>query len=77
MYKFKTILKLLFVCGCAVRWERTLGSIIRHKNQSMTPEAVRDKWDQICDFTNATKPATIQGKYRYGLWITNYVSFVD
>ncbi|TSL10178.1 Peroxisomal multifunctional enzyme type 2 [Bagarius yarrelli] len=43
-----------------VRWERTLGQIVRHKNQSMTPEAVRDKWDQICDFTNATKPATIQ-----------------
>ncbi|XP_072537991.1 peroxisomal multifunctional enzyme type 2 [Salminus brasiliensis] len=43
-----------------LRWERTIGSIIRHKNQTMTPEEVRDKWDKICDFTNATKPATIQ-----------------
>ncbi|KAF5905312.1 peroxisomal multifunctional enzyme type 2, partial [Clarias magur] len=43
-----------------LRWERTLGGIVRHKNQSMSPEEVRDKWDQICDFTNATKPTTIQ-----------------
>ncbi|KAL7885071.1 hypothetical protein AOLI_G00078410 [Acnodon oligacanthus] len=43
-----------------LRWERTLGKIVRHKNQNMTPEDVRDKWDQICDFTNATKPANIQ-----------------
>uniref|UniRef100_A0A4W4EX23 Hydroxysteroid (17-beta) dehydrogenase 4 n=1 Tax=Electrophorus electricus TaxID=8005 RepID=A0A4W4EX23_ELEEL len=43
-----------------LRWERTLGSIVRHKDQHMTPEEVRDKWDQICDFTSATKPATIQ-----------------
>ncbi|XP_066499856.1 peroxisomal multifunctional enzyme type 2 [Hoplias malabaricus] len=43
-----------------LRWERTQGSIVRHKNQSMSPEEVREKWDQICDFTNATKPANIQ-----------------
>lgn len=43
-----------------LRWERSLGSIVRHKNQSMSPEDVRDKWDQICNFTNAAKPATIQ-----------------
>uniref|UniRef100_W5KZV0 Peroxisomal multifunctional enzyme type 2 n=1 Tax=Astyanax mexicanus TaxID=7994 RepID=W5KZV0_ASTMX len=42
-----------------LRWERTVGSIVRHKDQSMSPEEVRDKWDQICDFNNATKPATI------------------
>lgn len=28
----------------------------------MAPEAVRDQWEQICDFTDATKPSTIQGQ---------------
>ncbi|KAG9355008.1 hypothetical protein JZ751_001721 [Albula glossodonta] len=42
-----------------IRWERSQGSIARQKNKAMTPEAVREKWDQICDFTNATKPAAI------------------
>ncbi|XP_056130166.1 peroxisomal multifunctional enzyme type 2 [Lampris incognitus] len=43
-----------------LRWERSQGHIIRHKNQNMSPEAVRDQWDSICDFSDATKPATIQ-----------------
>ncbi|XP_075457184.1 peroxisomal multifunctional enzyme type 2 [Ascaphus truei] len=43
-----------------MRWERSLGSIIRQKNRPMTPEAVRDEWNKICDFDNATKPQTIQ-----------------
>lgn len=43
-----------------LRWERTLGRIVRQKNMSMTPEAVRDAWNEICDFTDATKPASIQ-----------------
>uniref|UniRef100_A0A673YNE2 Peroxisomal multifunctional enzyme type 2-like N-terminal domain-containing protein n=1 Tax=Salmo trutta TaxID=8032 RepID=A0A673YNE2_SALTR len=42
-----------------LRWERSQGRIVRHKNQGMSPEAVRDQWDNICDFTNATKPANI------------------
>uniref|UniRef100_A0AAQ5YWP4 Hydroxysteroid (17-beta) dehydrogenase 4 n=1 Tax=Amphiprion ocellaris TaxID=80972 RepID=A0AAQ5YWP4_AMPOC len=45
-----------------LRWERSQGQIVRKKNKSMTPEAVRDQWDKICDFTDATKPATVQGQ---------------
>uniref|UniRef100_A0AAY5KPM9 Hydroxysteroid (17-beta) dehydrogenase 4 n=1 Tax=Esox lucius TaxID=8010 RepID=A0AAY5KPM9_ESOLU len=44
-----------------LRWERSQGCIVRQKNQAMSPEAVRDQWDHICDFTNATKPSTING----------------
>uniref|UniRef100_A0A668A8Y8 Peroxisomal multifunctional enzyme type 2 n=1 Tax=Myripristis murdjan TaxID=586833 RepID=A0A668A8Y8_9TELE len=43
-----------------LRWERSQGHIVRHKNQRMTPEAVRDHWDNICDFTDAAKPVSIQ-----------------
>lgn len=28
----------------------------------MTPEAVKANWKKICDFENASKPQTIQGK---------------
>ncbi|XP_074851097.1 peroxisomal multifunctional enzyme type 2 [Carettochelys insculpta] len=43
-----------------LRWERSLGSIVREKDRSMTPEAVRDKWEKICNFDNAIKLRTIQ-----------------
>uniref|UniRef100_A0A8D0GFZ9 Hydroxysteroid 17-beta dehydrogenase 4 n=1 Tax=Sphenodon punctatus TaxID=8508 RepID=A0A8D0GFZ9_SPHPU len=43
-----------------MRWERSLGSIVRQKNHPMTPEAVQDKWDKICDFHNSSRPRNIQ-----------------
>lgn len=43
-----------------LRWERSLGRTVRQKNKPMTPEAVRDHWDQICDFTDATRPTSVQ-----------------
>lgn len=43
-----------------LRWERSLGHIVRQKSECVTPEAVRDAWRDICDFTDATKPANIQ-----------------
>ncbi|KAM3937128.1 peroxisomal multifunctional enzyme type 2 [Leptodactylus fuscus] len=43
-----------------LRWERTVGAIIREQNRQMTPEAVRDEWSKICDFDKVTKPQTIQ-----------------
>ncbi|XP_035235660.1 peroxisomal multifunctional enzyme type 2 [Anguilla anguilla] len=42
-----------------LRWERTQGHIVRRRDEAMTPEAVREGWEQICDFTDATKPTTI------------------
>uniref|UniRef100_A0A3Q4HKL7 Hydroxysteroid (17-beta) dehydrogenase 4 n=1 Tax=Neolamprologus brichardi TaxID=32507 RepID=A0A3Q4HKL7_NEOBR len=41
-------------------FERTQGYIVRQRNQSMKPESIRDHWEKICDFTDATKPANIQ-----------------
>ncbi|XP_076102717.1 peroxisomal multifunctional enzyme type 2-like [Mytilus galloprovincialis] len=41
-----------------LRWERTIGATCRTKDKPMTPEDVRENWDKITDFTDATHPTT-------------------
>lgn len=44
-----------------VRWERSLGAVVRQKNHPMSPEIVEHNWEKICNFDNAQKPKDIGG----------------
>lgn len=49
---------LLYLCP-ADRWERTQGHFCRkYIEDEVTPEAVRDSWEKISDFTDAYHPAS-------------------
>ncbi|KAL6044330.1 Hydroxysteroid 17-beta dehydrogenase 4 [Balamuthia mandrillaris] len=44
-----------------LRWERTQGKFIEAaRSGELTPEAVRDNWQAITDFSNATHPSSAQ-----------------
>nr|AGC26171.1 17beta-HSD4 [Azumapecten farreri] len=43
-----------------LRWERTKGVVCRSSNSAMTPEAVRDNWDAVTDFTDSYTPRSNQ-----------------
>ena len=53
----------LFECGggwmAKLQWQRADGATIRQKNVEMTPEAVRDNWEKVTDFSVSSNPKTV------------------
>lgn len=74
----KLCVQYLIFFPIIVRWERSLGAIVRQRNQLMTPEAVKANWSKICDFENASKPQRIEGKESHSVqsWPGNQRQFV-
>ena len=54
----------LFECGAGwmakTQWQRSAGATVRKTGVEMTPEAVRDNWNKVTDFTEATYPKTAE-----------------
>lgn len=44
-----------------LRWQRTKGAILHRPGMEVTPEMVRDRWDEITDWTNAENPSKEEG----------------
>uniref|UniRef100_A0A8C4N7G6 Hydroxysteroid (17-beta) dehydrogenase 4 n=1 Tax=Eptatretus burgeri TaxID=7764 RepID=A0A8C4N7G6_EPTBU len=43
-----------------MRWQQAQGSVLKHRDQPMTAEDVRDNWKKICDFSDCTFPSSTQ-----------------
>lgn len=72
MVIFNWCLITFVIAICLVRWERSLGAVVRHKNHLMTPEAVEHNWEKICNFDNARTPQEIGGTSNFK-FITYFV----
>ncbi|XP_070541946.1 peroxisomal multifunctional enzyme type 2-like isoform X1 [Ptychodera flava] len=57
------------------KWAKAPGAIIRKKGEPMTPEQVKNNWDKITDFTEATLGNDRTGKNPYE--ILNEIDFGD
>jgi len=41
-----------------IRWERSKGAIFK-TDQTFTPSAVKERWEEVADFSNATHPVSM------------------